>query len=75
VDFEPYHDRMQITVNGIPRDAPVESTVSTLLDLLELTGRPCAVEVNREIVRKADHQDHRLAENDVIEVVSLVGGG
>ncbi len=75
IDFEPYHDRMQITVNGILHEAPEESTVSSLLDLLDLNDRPCAVEVNRQIIRKADHQLHRLAAEDTVEVVSLVGGG
>ena len=75
VRFEPYHDRMQITVNGTVREAPEGSTVSSLLDLLDLAGRPCAVEVNRQIVRKADHPHHRLATKDAVEVVSLVGAG
>jgi thiamine biosynthesis protein ThiS len=34
-----------------------------------------AVEVNRQLVRRIAHEAHVLHEGDVIEVVTLVGGG
>jgi sulfur carrier protein len=34
-----------------------------------------AVEVNRRLVRRAEHASTRLAEGDRVEVVTLVGGG
>ena len=37
--------------------------------------RRAAVEVDRRLVRRADHQAHVLAEGARVEVVTLVGGG
>lgn len=66
---------MQLTVNGESRDVPDGVTVEALLAHLELEKGPVAVEVNREIVPRAEHHARRLAGGDVIEIVHLVGGG
>lgn len=73
--FEPYHDEMQTTVNGDPRNLPEACTIEALLADLGLTDRPCAVEVNRCVIPRAEHPRHPLAEGDAIEIVSMVGGG
>ena len=41
---------------------------------LGLAG-PVAAEVNGEIVVRAKHAEHQLADGDVIELVHFVGGG
>jgi sulfur carrier protein len=66
---------MQCLVNDEPRDLPDGATVADLLASLQLPGTRCAVEVNKTLVRRAEHPSHRLAEGDQIEVVTLVGGG
>ena len=66
---------MRITVNGQDHDLPQDLTVAALLDRMGLADKPCAVEVNRAVVRKGDHADHALAEGDTVELVTLVGGG
>jgi len=66
---------MRCTVNDEVRELPDGATVADLLTLLALPGTRCAVEVNRQLVRRAQHGEHRLAEGDVLEVVTLVGGG
>lgn len=66
---------MQITVNGEPRETVDGATVSQLLDELQLSGKPVAVEVNLELVPKPRHAEHRLSEGDRLEIVTLVGGG
>jgi thiamine biosynthesis protein ThiS len=65
---------MQVTLNGEQADIP-ECTVQQLLAARQLERQPCAVEVNRRLVPKAAHGERRLAEGDVIEIVTLVGGG
>ena len=42
---------------------------------LGLTEGPVAVERNREVVPRAQHETTELVENDVIEIVHFVGGG
>ncbi len=66
---------MQLTVNGDPRTVSDTSSVADLLDALKLDRRRVAVEVNRELVPRTRHAEHRLASGDVVEIVTLVGGG
>ena len=66
---------MHITVNGEARQVVAGATIAGLLDELKLTGKPVAVEVNRELVPRQRHGEHRLAEGDLVEIVTLVGGG
>jgi len=66
---------MQITVNGESRPLSAGQTVAHLLDDLGLSGKPVAVEVNRQVIPKRSHESTTLTNGDVIEVVTLVGGG
>jgi sulfur carrier protein len=66
---------MQIVVNGSPREVPAGTTVATLLPLMEVGQRGVAVEINFQLVPRAQHADRKLCEGDQIEVVTLVGGG
>ena len=66
---------MNISVNGQPRIISSDATISQLLGDLELESRHVAVEVNLELVPRAKHAEHRLAEGDRLEIVTLVGGG
>ncbi len=66
---------MILMVNGEERQVPEGSTVAALLDQLGVMRERVAVEVNLQVVRRADHEDHRLATGDRVEVVAFVGGG
>ena len=66
---------MQITLNGEARTLPDGQTVAELVASLDLSDKRVAVEVNKDLVRRAEHPAHTLADGDVVEVVTLVGGG
>ncbi len=66
---------MNVTINGKPNDVPEGLTVKELVVHLGLGAGPVAVEINREIVPRAEHPARRVAAGDVIEIVHLVGGG
>lgn len=66
---------MQLQVNGEPRDLAANWTIAELLDELGVTAAHVAVEVNRQLVPRADHRSHQLADGDQLEIVTLVGGG
>ena len=66
---------MNITVNDELRSIEPPCTVADLVGHCGLAEKPCAVEVNRQLVRKARHGDHQLADGDIVEIVTLVGGG
>lgn len=67
--------RMQISVNGELREISQGCTVADLLELLQLSARQVAVEINRELVPREQHQEHELVAGDQLEIVTLVGGG
>jgi sulfur carrier protein len=66
---------MNIQVNGQGREIATGSTVANLLGELGVTQPHVAVEVNLEVVPRAEHPDTILNDGDRVEVVTLVGGG
>jgi sulfur carrier protein len=66
---------MTITLNGEAREIEAGTTVAELVGELHVSPKHVAVEVNLELVPRARHAEHRLCENDRLEVVTLVGGG
>jgi sulfur carrier protein len=66
---------VQITVNGEQREIPEGLSVRGLVEHLGLGEGPVAVEINREIVPRARHGEHRVTAGDVVEIVHFVGGG
>jgi thiamine biosynthesis protein ThiS len=66
---------MQIVVNGETRDVGNAKTVREVVVQLGLTEGPVAVELNREIVPRAEHDTRLVNAGDVLEIVHFVGGG
>ena len=67
--------RVRITVNGECREVLTDLSVWQLLQQLELGSPHVAVEVNLQLVPRAQHSQHVLQQGDRVEVVTLVGGG
>jgi sulfur carrier protein len=51
------------------------SNIKELLESLEIDAKRVAVEVNMEILPKADYVTRPIADGDKIEIVHFVGGG
>ena len=66
---------VQITLNGEPQELPAGLSVTALLAHLQIHQRAVAVERNRKVVRRAEHDQTLIAAGDTIEIVSFVGGG
>lgn len=66
---------VRITLNGESRDVPPGTTIRALVEAMGLAGVPCAAEVNRRLVPRREHETRQITTGDVIELVSLVGGG
>jgi thiamine biosynthesis protein ThiS len=66
---------MRIQLNGEPREIPETWSIADLLSDLKIENRYCAVERNRSVVPREKHAACLLQEGDLIEVVTLVGGG
>ena len=66
---------VKIVVNDVPREIEAGTTVSRLLESLEMQPRYLAVERNFELVPRARHAECLLEDGDKLEIVTLVGGG
>jgi len=66
---------MQVIVNDLARDVPSGTTIAQLLEELQLRSSHVAVEVNLNLVPRAQHMAHVLSPGDRLEIVTLVGGG
>jgi thiazole synthase len=66
---------LEITLNGQRREVPEPMTVAQLVGHLGLKPEYVAVEVNRDLISRVRHETTRVAPGDVLEIVTLVGGG
>jgi sulfur carrier protein len=66
---------MMIQLNGQPRELESGASIAKLLGELGVTQPHVAVELNLEVVPRAQHDATLLREGDRVEVVTLVGGG
>lgn len=66
---------MRFVINGKDKELPEFATVADLAEGLGLPSFGCAIELNGDVVRKADWKTKRLLAGDRLEIVRLVGGG
>lgn len=66
---------MVITVNGKSKELTTPATVAGLLDILNLDPTRVAIELNRDIIPRAEFAVRQLADGDTLEIVQFVGGG
>jgi thiamine biosynthesis protein ThiS len=66
---------VRVTINGEPREFEVGTSVARLVELLALAPERLAVELNREVLRRARWPETELNEGDRVEIVHFVGGG
>ena len=64
-----------IRLNGETRHLEAPSTVAQLVAELALPRDSIAVEVNRSIVPRSTYESTTLAEDDLVEIVTMMGGG
>jgi thiamine biosynthesis protein ThiS len=65
---------MRLVINGEERNCAA-STLEALVEELGIKGDRVAVELNREIVPRANWSAVTLADGDRLEIVHFVGGG
>ena len=66
---------MRVELNGEPKELAEGATLLSLIEQLSLAPERVAVELNRDVVRRADWPATRLSDGDRVEVVHFVGGG
>jgi sulfur carrier protein len=66
---------VQLCINGKNQETPDFTTVADLAEWLKLPEYGAAIELNGEVIRRAEHAATPLEDGDKLEVVRLVGGG
>ena len=66
---------MHLFINGDEKSFAEPLSLAELIERLGMKGDRVAVELNREIVARADWAQTRLKDGDRLEVVHFVGGG
>jgi thiamine biosynthesis protein ThiS len=66
---------MTLQINGQAREFAEDLTLSGLLDQLGFKRDRVAVELNRDIVARAQWEATTLKDGDKLEIVHFVGGG
>jgi thiamine biosynthesis protein ThiS len=66
---------LRVQVNGEVREVPEKITLGELVRELSLAPERLAVELNREVVRRAAWPETEIREGDQVEIVHFVGGG
>lgn len=66
---------LKLRINGEDREVVNNVSLKELVTQLDLTPERIAIELNQNVVRRADWSSTVLRENDQVEVVHFVGGG
>lgn len=66
---------MKVTVNGREEEAAAGTTVGALIKARGLNGACIVVEYNHAILKQDEWETVVLKPNDMLEIVSFVGGG
>jgi thiamine biosynthesis protein ThiS len=66
---------VKITLNGDLFELAAPSTISQLLERLEIDRRRVAVEHNLVVLKRTAFDSTEIREGDQIEIVNFVGGG
>jgi len=66
---------MRVVINGEAKDVPEGLNLRSLLEHLSLPHQRIAVEVDQQVIRKADWDQTLVSAGTRIEIVHFVGGG
>lgn len=66
---------MELVINGEPRSISDGTTVAMLLEQLKVQPERVVVEVNLNVLKRAQHATAVLRDGDQVEIVHFVGGG
>lgn len=66
---------MRLIINGESREFEDDLNVSELIRKLGLSSGRVAVELNLQVLRRADWSNTNLKDGDKLEIIHFVGGG
>jgi thiamine biosynthesis protein ThiS len=66
---------LRVELNGESKELTDGATLLSLIEQLSLAPERVAVELNRDVVRRAEWPTTQLSDGDRVEIVHFVGGG
>ncbi len=66
---------MIIILNGENKQVDNNTNINQLLQIIDLSDKRLAVEVNEQIVPRSEFSETTLQESDKVEIVQAIGGG
>ena len=66
---------MKIILNGENKQVDSSTNIEQLLQIIGLSDKRLAVEVNEAIVPRSEFSETSLQESDKVEIVQAIGGG
>ena len=62
-------------INGKTQVFEENTSLSTLIQQLNLSNNRLAIEVNEQIIPRSQHDSYLLQSDDEVEIVHAIGGG
>ncbi len=69
------NSKIVIYINGQKKLVNSDKNLEQILKSMKITNKFFAIEVNKIVIPKSNYQNRIICENDVIEVLELIGGG
>lgn len=66
---------MNLIINGKKKAIAEVKTVAQFVSSVFANSPDIIIELNKKIIKKKDWEGQSIKENDVIEVIQIVGGG
>lgn len=68
-------DKIEFILNDKEELIEKNSSLLLLIKRKKIQERNIAIEVNQKIIPKSEWNDFKIKQNDIIEVVTAIGGG
>ena len=68
-------DKIEFILNNKEELIEQNSSLLLLIKRKKIQERNIAIEVNQKIIPKSEWNDFKIKQNDIIEVVTAIGGG
>ena len=66
---------IKIFINGDLRKFPQETNIVSLLEILNISSKHIAIEINESLIFRSDWEKTNLKDKDKVEIVKAIGGG
>ena len=65
---------IKIFVNGDLKKFPQETNIVSLLEILNISSKHIAIEINESLIFRSDWEKTNLKDEDKVEIVRAIGG-